>query len=331
MAREKSVNQKLKLLYIRDYLLENSDEEHPVSTERLISYLEANNIFVERKTIYDDIAQLQLYGEDILLKKGKNGGYFYASRLFDLPEIKMLVDSVQVSKFITEAQSMSLIKKIESLTNKHDAGALHRQVVVQNRVKTEQTNIFSNIDHISHAINNNRTVSFRYFYYNLQKKPEYKNNGAKYEISPFCLLWDDENYYMLGYDAAAGKMKHYRVDRMKNVSATGNPRLGQEEYAQIDISSYNKKVFNMYHGEEKKVKIRFRNSLINVVLDRFGKNVTIIPEPDGEYFTVTVDVVVSKQFYAWLLGFPGECEILQPQEMREELREIAQTVLEQYR
>lgn len=330
MAREKMVNQKLKLLYLRDYLLENSDEAHPVSVAKLIAYLETQNIFVERKTIYDDIAQLQLYGEDILLRKGKNGGYFYASRPFDLPELKLLVDSVQVSKFLTEAQSLQLIKKIEGLTNRYEAGALHRQVVVQNRVKTEQTNIFSNIDHISAAINGNHTVTFKYFYYNLQKQPEFKNGGALYEISPFCLLWDDENYYLLGYDAAAEKMKHYRVDRMKHVSATDRPRQGQALYAQIDISSYNKKVFNMYHGEEKKVVIRFNSSLINVVLDRFGKNTTILPDPDGAHFTVRVDIVVSKQFYAWLLGFTGECEILAPQEMREELRQIGKTILEQY-
>ena len=331
MAKEKIVNQKLKLLYIRDYLLEYSDEDHPVSVAKLISFLESRNIFVERKTIYDDIAQLQLYGEDIILKKGKYGGYFYASRNFNLPEIKMLVDSVQVSKFLTESQSLELIKKIERLTNRYEAGELHRQVVVHNRVKTEQTGIFNNIDHISNAINNNHTVRFKYFYYNMQKKPEFKNDGSKYEISPFCLLWEDENYYMLGYDASAGKMKHYRIDRMKNVSATENPRQGQELYEKIDISSYNKKVFNMFHGEEKKVKIRFEKGLVNVVLDKFGKNTTIIPESDSEHFTITVDVDVSMQFYSWLIGLTGQCEVLSPQEVRDELRSIGRKIEKQYK
>lgn len=330
MPKEKIVNQKLKLLYIRDYLLENSDEDHPVSVAGLIAYLKSRNIFVERKTIYDDIAQLQLYGDDILMKKGKYGGYFYASRSFDLPEIKMLVDSVQVSKFLTESQSLELIKKIERLTNKFEAGDLHRQVVVHNRVKTEQTGIFNNIDHISNAINGNHTVTFKYFYYNMQKKPEYKNNGVKYEISPFCLLWEDENYYMLGYDPAAGKMKHYRVDRMKNVSAGGNPRQGQELYEKIDISSYNKKVFNMYHGDEKKVRIRFDKGLVNVVLDKFGQNTSIIPDRDGESFTITVDVDVSMQFYSWLIGLSGQCEVLEPQEARDELRRIGLAIAAQY-
>ncbi|MCR4616472.1 MAG: WYL domain-containing protein [Clostridiales bacterium] len=330
MGREKMINQKLKLLYIRDYLHDNSDEEHPVSVAKLISYLESNNIFVERKTIYDDIAKLRLYGEDIELRRGKYGGYFCASRDFDLPEIKMLVDSVQVSKFITEKQSMDLIKKLEHLANKFDADKLHRQVVVQNRVKTGQTNIFSNIDHISHAINTDCTVRFKYFYYNLQKKIEYRNNENFYEISPFCLLWDNEHYYMLGFDADAGKMKHYRVDRMKSVSATDNQRRGKEEFAKIDISSYQKRVFNMYHGEEKTVEIRFSKGLINVVLDRFGKDTMIIPEKDGEHFMICVKVDVSDQFYSWLLGFPGECEVISPKEIRDDLRNIGETIVKQY-
>lgn len=325
------INQKLKLLYIRDYLRENSNEEHPVSVAQLIAHLESNGISAERKTIYDDIRQLQNYGDDIVLQRGKNGGYFFASREFDLPEIKMLVDSVQVSKFITENQSINLIKKLERLTDRYDAGELHRQVVVHNRVKTAQTGIFSSIDHISNAINSERTVTFKYFYYNLQKKPEFKNGGAKYEISPFCLLWDDENYYMLGYDAAAGKIKHYRVDRMKNVSVTENPRQGQELFEKIDISSYNKKVFNMYHGDEQKLKIRFDSPLVNVVLDKFGSSTVIIPEKDGEHFTITVDVDVSMQFYSWLIGLTGQCEVLEPQQARDELAKIGKAVAKQYK
>ncbi len=331
MAKEKVASQKLKLLYIMDYLRENSNEEHPVSVKSIIAYLETQNIFVERKTVYDDIAQLIDYGEDIMLQKGKNGGYFYASREFELPEIKMLVDSVQVSKFITESQSIDLIRKLEKLTDKYNAGDLHRQVVVHNRVKTEQANIFSNIDHISAAINSDCTVAFKYFYYDVRKKPVYKNDGEKYEISPFCLLWDDENYYMLGYDDKSGIMKHYRVDRMKSVSATSNPRLGKSEYSRIDISSYNKKVFNMYHGEEQKVKIRFEKGLVNVVLDKFGKSTTMIPDKSGEYFTISVNVDVSMQFYSWLIGLAGKCEVLEPAKMRDDLREIGQKIADQYK
>lgn len=325
----KGLNQKLKILYIREYLCENSNEEHPVSVSQLISYLHSNGIDAERKTVYDDIERLRQFGDDIVLVKGRNGGYFYASRDFSIPEIKMLVDSVQSSKFITEKQSIDLIGKLEHLTNKYEAGQLQRQVVVQNRVKTEQTNIFINIDHISNAINRDVTVKFKYFTYDLNKRPVFRHEGKIYEISPYYLIWDDENYYLLGFDAESGKMKHFRVDKMKNITETENPRLGHEFLDSVDISSYNKKVFSMYHGEEKKVTLRFKKELVGVALDRFGKDVLIIPGSDREYFTITVDVAVSKQFYAWLFGFAGECEVIAPKEVREEMKRLAEKVAEQ--
>ncbi len=327
----KGANQKLKMLYIRDYLRENSNFEHPVPVAELIAYLKANGIEVERKTVYDDIAQLQLFGEDICLAKGRNGGYYYDSAEFSLPEIKMLVDSVQSSKFITENQSLELIKKLEKLTNKYDANQLHRQVVVHNRVKTEQTNIFSNIDHISNAIVKDTTVKFRYIKYDIHKNSILRHGGKVYEISPYCLIWEDENYYLLGFDDEAGIIKHFRVDKMKNLSATENRRKGHKIFDEIDISSYNKKVFSMYHGEETKVKIRFRNNLVGVVLDRFGMNAVLVPEVGGEYFTVTADITVSKQFYSWLFGFSGECEILSPDSVREEMKRISAETIALYK
>ncbi len=325
------INQKLKILYIRDYLMKNSNEDNPISVAQLIAYLASNGIPVERKTIYDDIAQLQYFGDDILLRKGKNGGYFFASRQFELPEIKMLVDSVQSSKFLTEKQSMELIKKLETLTDKYDAGELQRQVVVKNRVKTEQSNIFSSIDHINSAINGNKTVKFKYFRYNVHKEQEFRYGGKIYEVSPFCLIWEDENYYLLAYDNENGIMKHYRVDRMKNVASTDNPRQGHDLFDQIDISSYNKKVFSMYHGDEKTVKLRFTNELVNVVIDRFGKETIIVPEDDGEHFTVSVSVVVSNQFFGWLFGLADGCEVVSPADVREKMRETAEAVIKQYK
>lgn len=326
----KGANQKLKMLYIRDYLRENSNFEHPVSAAEIIAYLRLNGIDVERKAVYDDIAQLQLYGDDIVLIKGRNGGYCYDSSEFSLPEIKMLVDSVQSSKFITERQSLDLIGKLEKLTDKYEAVQLHRQVVVHNRVKNPQTNIFSNIDHISSAINNDRTILFKYIEYGIDKKPVFRHNGKVYEISPYCLIWEDENYYLLGYDDEAGMIKHFRVDKMKNLSSSETKRKGHEFFDKIDISSYNKKVFSMYRGEETTVRIRFKNSLIGVVFDRFGMDAMITPESGEDCFTVTADVTVSKQFYSWLFGFAGECEVLSPDFVREEIKKISAEMLEQY-
>lgn len=326
----KGANSKLKILYILDYLHKNTNEDHPVSTEALIRYLESNGVSAERKTVNDDIRQLNQYFNDAFeYRRGKDGGYYCASRAFELSEIKMLVDSVQSSKFITESQSLELIKKLENLTNKYDAGRLHRQVVVQNRVKSGRDHVFNAIGHISEAINNDMTVQFQYLEYNLKKELVDKHGGKRYEISPVCLVWENENYYMIGYDAAADQIKNFRVDKMKHAHQTEHRRLGHKLYDGIDISSYNKRVFNMFYGDETRVKIRFSNHLIGVVIDKFGKDTIIIPNRD-ETFTVTVDVAVSKQFYAWLFGFPGECEVLSPDFVREEMKNYAEMTLKKY-
>lgn len=326
----KGANSKLKILYILDYLQKNTNEDNPVSTKTLIKYLESNGISADRKTINDDIRQLnQYFSDEFEYRRGKDGGYYCAYRDFDLSEIKMLVDSVQSSKFITENQSLELIKKLEGLTNKYDAGRLHRQVVVQNRVKSNQEIVFNVIGHISEAINNDMTVRFRYMEYNMKKELIEKHDGKIYEISPVCLIWENENYYMIGYDYEKDNIKNFRVDKMQKVYQTDNRRLGHEKYDGIDISSYNKKVFNMFYGEETHITIRFSNNLIGVVIDKFGKDTIIIPE-NNDTFTVTVNVAVSKQFYAWLFGFPGECEVISPDFVREEMKNYAELTLKKY-
>lgn len=326
----KSINQKLKLLYLLDYLRENSNEEHPVSREKIEDYLGSLDIQVERKTIYDDIARLNEYGACIEQIKGKYGGYYCDSHLLELPEIKLLVDAVQSSKFITEKQSLELIKKLETFTNKYDAGQLHRQVVVQDRVKTKQTNVFSNIDHISNAISDNKQIRFKYMQYNIHKELEFKHDGKEYELSPIFLLNDNENYYLVAFDSKYGNIKHFRVDKMKNVHAIKKDREGTSNLTKEEISSYSKKMFGMYHGDEKQVTIKFNSYLIGPVLDKFGKDIIVIPSRDEQSFTVTVNVAVSKQFYAWLCGFSGECEVISPKEVREELKAIGEAIVKQH-
>ena len=324
-------NQKLKLLYILDFLRENSNYEHPVSRAAIEKYLADNEINAERKAIYTDIEALNNYGACIELKKGKNGGYYCDSSEFDLPEIKMLVDSVQSSKFITEKQSENLIKKLENLTNKYDARQLHRQVVVQDRVKTKQTNIFANIDRISYAIDEDKKIKFKYLQYNLQKKLEPRHDGKDYVISPIFLLCDNENYYLVAYDSDREKILHFRVDKMKSISTVDEKRDGTNIIKKSDISSYNKKVFSMYHGNEEKVTIKFSKALIGVVIDRFGSDLIIIPSDDGETFTTTINIEVSNQFYGWICSFPGEAEILAPESAREELKKIGKNLAKLYK
>ncbi len=216
----RSANQKLKLLYLMQFLLEKSDENHPLTVQQMIDELACNDIKAERKTLYDDVEALRRFGLDVVAIRGKTTGYYIGSRDFEIPELKLLVDSVQSSKFITEKKTFDLIKKLESLASVYDARLLQRQVYVRNRVKSMNESVYYNVDEISNAITQNRAVRFRYFDYTVTKERRFRKDGAWYEISPFSLMWDDENYYMLGYDAAAEKLKHYRVDKMTEISVS---------------------------------------------------------------------------------------------------------------
>jgi len=325
----RSSNQKLKLLYLVRFLMQNSDEDHPVSTQRLIEELAKNGISAERKSIYDDIEALRLFGFDILQLKGKNGGYYIGERDFELPELKLLVDSVQSSKFITQEKTFKLIKKIENLASVYDGQLLQRQVYVSNRVKSMNESIYYAVDVISDAITQNKKIRYQYFEYTVEKERRFRHDGAFYEVSPFALIWDDENYYMLAWDSDAAKMKHYRVDKMYKVSLTEKPREGTEAFEKTDMSAYTKTVFGMFGGSEQKVRLRFTNHLVGAVLDRFGTDTIIIKDGD-EHFTVTVSVVVSQQFLAWVFGFGSEAEILSPEEVREEMKKQAKAVAKKY-
>lgn len=325
----KSSNQKLKLLYIVKYLMQNSDEEHPVSTAEIIGELANNGISAERKSIYDDIEALKLFGLDIIQLKGKNGGYYIGERDFELPELKLLVDSIQSSKFITQDKTYKLIKKIESLASVYDGQLLQRQVFVTNRVKSMNESIYYAVDVISDAITQNRKIRYKYFEYTVEKTHRYRHDGAFYEVSPFALIWDDENYYMLAWDSDSEKMKHYRVDKMEKVNLTDCEREGTKEFEKVDMSAYTKTVFGMFGGEEQKVKLRFANHLVGAVLDRFGRD-TIIIKDGNEHFVFTVNVVVSQQFLAWVFGFGNEAEIISPDEVRNEMRKQASEVAKLY-
>ena len=314
----KSANQKLKLLYLMQLLLQKTDENHQLTVQEMIDELAQHDISAERKSIYADLDALRLFGLDIVQSKGKTTGYYIASREFELPELKLLVDSVQSSKFITHKKTLSLIKKIENLASVYDAQLLQRQVYVRNRVKSMNESVYYNVDEISNAITRDRMIYFKYYELDVNKQRRYRHGGKVYEISPFALMWDDENYYMLGYDAEAEKMKHYRVDKMAQIKAADAVRLGGAVFNQLDMSAYSKQVFGMFTGNEQSVKLRFDNSLVGAVVDRFGKEIMLIPDGDG-HFTVSVDVAISPQFYAWLFGFGTLVEILSPESVRVEM------------
>lgn len=311
----KSGNQKLKLLYLMQYLLSNSDEANPLTVSQMIAELASHGIKAERKSLYDDIESLRLFGLDIIRSQGKTTGYYIGSRDFELPELKLLVDSVQSSKFITEKKTLSLIKKIEGLASIYDARLLQRQVYVRNRIKSMNESVYYNVDEISGAITHDKAIRFKYFDYTVTKERRFRKDGEWYEISPFSLMWDDENYYMLGFDAAADRLKHYRVDKMTEISSTDSPRCGKEHFEGISLADYSKKVFGMFTGAEQTVRLRFEESLVGAVIDRFGLDTPIIPCGDG-HFTVSVDVAVSPRFFAWVFGFGDGVEILSPESVR---------------
>ena len=324
MAR--SANQKLKLLYLAQYLLEESDEQHPLSVQQMIAYLAARDISAERKSIYDDMAALEQFGLDVIHAKTRPAGYYIGSRRFELAELKLLVDAVQSSRFLTHKKSIELIGKIESLASRNEANSLQRQVYVTNRIKTMNESIYYNVDEIHAAIAEDKKISFRYFDYAVPKARVFRHDGRPYIVSPFALTWDDENYYMIAYDTNAGILKHYRVDKMTSIGLTDLPRDGREAFAAIDMGKYAGTLFGMFSGSVETVSLRFENRLAGAVIDRFGTE--IILTPDGEdHFTTQVRVAVSEQFFGYIAGFGGAAQILGPASvkaaMRDHIRQIA--------
>jgi len=319
MAR--SSYQKLKPLYIMNYLLQNSDEEHPVAMSQIISFLEAQGISAERKSIYSDFEALRHFGLDIVQSEnGRFTGYYVASRNFELPELKLLVDSVQSSKFITHKKTATLIKKIEQMASIHEAQLLNRQVFVANRIKTMNESIYYNVDEIHNGISQNKKIRFKYFEYTVSKERQYRRGGDFYIVSPFAMTWDDENYYLVAYDSDAGMIKHYRVDKMEKISIVDEDRDGLDAYKALDMAVYAKKTFGMFTGTEENVALRFENHLVGAVMDRLGRDAFIVP--DGpEHFTVKTDVVVSPQFFAWVLGFGGSAQIIGPENVLEKMKD----------
>ena len=310
----KSSNQKLKLLYLNQILQEKTDENHTMTVPQIIEELARYGITAERKSIYDDLEALRFFGLDIASVKTKTTGYFLASREFELPELKLLADAVASSKFITEKKSSELIYKIGSLTSSFEAKQLQRQVCVMGRVKTINEKIYYNVDTIHQAIAQNRQISFKYFEYALDKTIRYRNDGDKYVLSPYALSWDDENYYMIAYYEKHDNLSHFRVDKMEHIALLEEKRLPLPDKQEFNTAEYSKKVFNMFGGQEEQLRLQFDNSLIGVVLDRFGKDVTICKADDNS-FIVNVDALISPPLLGWLFSFSSKVTVLAPESL----------------
>lgn len=309
-------HQKLKMMYLAKILMEKTDEEHTITVPEMISELAKLGISAERKSIYDDLEYLELFGLDICSNKTRTTNYYIASRDFELPELKLLVDSVQASKFITRKKSMELISKIEKLTSHENAKKLQRQVFITNRVKTLNEQIYYNVDKIHDAIAANKQITFKYFDVDVNKKKVYRKNGDLYTESPVSLTWDDENYYLITYKEKYDNYVHYRVDKMEMIELSENDRVLADK--PFDLSAYSKTMFQMFGGEETDVSIKFENELVGVVYDRFGADVPIV-KADEKHFICHVKVAVSPHFLSWIISFGNRAEILSPDTVVEQL------------
>lgn len=306
----RSANQKQKLIILLRYLEKHSDEDHPVRIRDMQEELERQGIHAERKSLYSDLETLRACGLDI---QQVSEGYFLGERLFQLAELKLLVDSVQASRFITRRKTSELIKKLESLASESQAQQLQRQVYVLNRVKTMNESIYYNVDSLHAAIAAGKRIRFRYFDYSPQRGKVFRHGGAYYQVSPFALTWAEENYYLVAYDGEKGELRHYRVDKMSDIRQTGESLEGRETFPEGEIARYSTRVFGMFRGREKQLRLRFQGHLAGAVMDRFGQDVILTPG-EGDSFTCVVTVAVSPQFYGWLCGFGGEASILSPAE-----------------
>jgi len=326
----KGRNQKFKLYRLAQIMLENTDENHYITMPEILAALGEHDITADRKSIYADLRELEIMGIEVEGEPiGNRYHYHVVNRPFELPELKLLVDAIQSSKFITEKKTNALIKKLEKLVSRFEAQKLQRQVYVSGRIKTMNESIYYTVDAIHNAISENKKIRFQYFQWNIKKEMELRHNGAWYHISPWGLSWDDENYYLVGFDSNTEQIKHYRVDKMLHIQTSEECREGRTHFKKLDMADYTKKSFGMYAGKEKTVKLLVDNRLAGVMIDRFGKNIMMIPADEG-HFTVSVDVHVSRQFLAWVFSLGEQAKIISPAEVVEQMKKEARRLIGQY-
>lgn len=318
----KTEGSKQRILALGELLLRETDEEHRLTAAELEQRLEQMGIPSERKSIYRDLSALTEQGMDIIRS---HRGYYLGSRTFQLAELKLLADAVQCSRCITEKKSYELIGKLGTLTSRHNAGQLRRQVHLVGRSKAENESIYYNVDALYQAIRQDSEIAFRYLDY--QVDGSRKEREKQYRASPYALCWDSENYYLVAHTANRGKT-HYRVDRMAKIQLTGTPRLCPELYQDLDMAAYSRQVFGMFSGKAKPVRLLFPMELINSAVDKFGSDAMMVPQADGS-FTLTAEVAISPTFYAWVFSFSGRVKILEPEPVRQEYLNLCRKVLEE--
>ena len=321
---------KLKLLYLARILSQETDDEHGLSLREIMDRLEVYGIRADRKTLYQDMEELRQFGYDILMDlEGQNTRYHLGGRDFEMPELKLLVDSVQAAKFITNRKSRELIGKLENLVSRYQAQQLHRQVIISGRVKTMNESIYYNIDRLHEAINGDLQIRFQYYQWNVKKETELRRNGAWYQVSPWALMWDDENYYLIAYDAVDDKIKHYRVDKMLKIRTIDEARLGKARFQAFDAGKYARSIFGMFGGEETAVTVQGENRMVGVFIDRFGKDIPIAAI-DEDHFEARINVALSQQFFGWIIALGEGIHIVGPEPVLKQMRSEIKRLNDQY-
>ena len=325
----RGTNQKFKFTYLMKIMLEKTDDEHSLTMPQIMEELEKYDVTAERKSIYTDFQDMtEKFGVEIIKEQiGRETYYHVGAREFELAEVKLLIDAIQSSKFITQTKSRELITKIKSFVSEHQAKQLQRQVYINDRVKTMNESVYYNVDDIHTAINQNKKIRFKYFKWDINKKLVPRHNGDWFIVSPWALTWDDENYYMVAFDDLDSKIKHYRVDKMMHISVEEEKRSGKEVFRNFDMAEYSKATFGMYQGQKAKVKIQFANYMCGVFIDRFGKDISFRPI-DDEHSELHVDVNVSPQFFGWIFSLGKNVKVTGPSEVVEQMKVFAREFLE---
>lgn len=325
---------KLKLLYIKDYLEKNSDEDHPVSVEILSDMLEEKGISCERKSIYSDVKALKEYGVDIASVKKPFSGYAVLSREFEVPEIRLLIDAVQAADFITPKKTRELIDKIGSLCSFHQGKTLHKQVYIDNRVKCTNEEIYYNIDVLSRAIQQRKKVSFIYYKRKI-------NDGEKvifsdereFTVSPYALIWSNDHYYLVSNNEKYDNLMHTRIDRMKKVQITEETARNFSEVSEyknyFDVADYSSKSFNMYSGDTQRLVLSCDNSILEEIIDRFGTE-GIRADKDESRFILSSQCVISEGLTSWVMQFGSKVEVIEPKKLREDVKKRAEDIIKIY-
>lgn len=319
-------NQKLKIMYLMKIFMEETDEEHAITLQQIVDKLKFYDVTAERKSLYSDIENLRLFGLDICgYQMDRTFYYQLVERDFQLTELKLLVDAVQASRFITEKESKELIKRLEAYASKYQAAQMHRQVYVNGRIKSRNEKNYYSVDNVYRAIEDNKKISFQYYHFDVNKKEVLAHDGKTYIVSPWAMCWDDEKYYMVAYDEDAGIIKHYRVDKMIKSEVLDEKRTGEGIFKKENMAQYTHRLFGMFDGEERTVELLCDNDMTDVIFDRFGLDTPVFKQSDNQ-FIAKVKVAVSSHFFGWIMAL-GKVKIIGPDDVVEKMKT---QLLEQY-